>query len=66
MEDLTQVYNELIMEHSMNSYNKRKLEKVDYSEIGLLQSSLGLNKQSNKTKQNKTNKQKKTWWDMWL
>lgn len=34
MEDLTQVYNELIMEHSMNSYNKRKLEKVDYSEIG--------------------------------
>lgn len=34
MEDLTQVYNELIMEHSMNSYNKRKLEKVDYSEMG--------------------------------
>lgn len=34
MEDLTQVYNELIMEHSMNSYNKRKLEKVDYSQIG--------------------------------
>lgn len=34
MEDLTQVYNELIMEHSMNSYNKRKLEKVDYTEIG--------------------------------
>lgn len=34
MEDLTDVYNELIMEHSMNSYNKRKLEKVDYSEIG--------------------------------
>lgn len=34
MEDLTQLYNELIMEHSMNSYNKRKLEKVDYSEIG--------------------------------
>lgn len=34
MEDLTEVYNELIMEHSMNSYNKRKLEEVDYSEIG--------------------------------
>lgn len=34
MEDLTQVYNELIMEHSMNSYNKRKLGEVDYSEIG--------------------------------
>lgn len=34
MEDLTQVYNELIMEHSMNSYNKRKLEKADYTEIG--------------------------------
>lgn len=34
MEDLSDVYNELIMEHSMNSYNKRKLEKLDYSEIG--------------------------------
>lgn len=34
MEDLTEVYNELIMEHSMNSYNKKKLENVDYSEIG--------------------------------
>lgn len=34
MEDLTQVYNELIMEHSMNSYNKKKLEKPSYSEIG--------------------------------
>ena len=34
MEDLTDVYNELIMEHSMNSYNKRKLEKADYSEVG--------------------------------
>ena len=34
MEDLNDVYNELIMEHSMNSYNKRKLEKVDYCEIG--------------------------------
>ena len=34
MEDLTDVYNDLIMEHSMNSYNKKKLEKADYSEIG--------------------------------
>ena len=34
MEDLTDVYNELIMEHSMNSYNKRKLEKADFCEIG--------------------------------
>ena len=34
MEDLTGVYNELIMEHSMNSYNKKKLENADYSEIG--------------------------------
>lgn len=34
MEDLTDVYNELIMEHSMNSYNKKKLEKADYCEIG--------------------------------
>ena len=34
MEDLTDVYNELIMEHSMNSYNKKKLQNADYSEIG--------------------------------
>lgn len=34
MEDLSNVYNELIMEHSMNSYNKKKLEKADYCEIG--------------------------------
>ena len=34
MEDLNDVYNELIMEHSMNSYNKRELENADYSEIG--------------------------------
>ena len=34
MEDLTYVYNDLIMEHSMNSYNKRKLENADYSEVG--------------------------------
>ncbi len=34
MDDLSDVYNELIMEHSMNSYNKKKLEKADLSEIG--------------------------------
>lgn len=34
MDDLTNVYNELIMEHSMNSYNKKKLEHADYCEIG--------------------------------
>ena len=34
MEDLTDVYNELIMEHSMNSYNKKKLQHSDFCEIG--------------------------------
>lgn len=34
MEDLNDVYNELIIEHSMNSYNKKKLEKADYCEVG--------------------------------
>lgn len=34
MEDLTDVYNELIMEHSMNSYNKKKLEEADYCKLG--------------------------------
>lgn len=34
MEDLSNVYNELIMEHSMNSYNKKKLENADYCKIG--------------------------------
>ena len=34
MDDLTEVYNKLIMEHSMNSYNKKKLENADYCEIG--------------------------------
>ena len=34
MEDLSDVYNQLIMEHSMNSYNKKKLEKSDLCEIG--------------------------------
>lgn len=34
MEDLEDVYNEIIMEHSMNSYNKKKLENSDMQEIG--------------------------------
>ena len=34
MENLDSIYNDLIMEHSMNSYNKKKLEHADYSEIG--------------------------------
>ena len=34
MEDLTDVYNELIMEHSMNSYNKRKLECATCASLG--------------------------------
>ena len=34
MEDLTDVYNELIMEHRMNWYNKKKLSCADFCEIG--------------------------------
>ena len=35
MDNLDQVYNELIMEHSMNSYNKKKMPgKPDFCEIG--------------------------------
>lgn len=34
MDDLTEVYNELIMEHSMNSYNKKKIENADFSCVG--------------------------------
>ncbi len=34
MENLDDVYNELIMEHSMNSYNKRKIENPDKIEKG--------------------------------
>ena len=34
MDDIEQMYNEIIMEHSMNSYNKRKLDKVDFKEMG--------------------------------
>lgn len=34
MDNLEEVYNDLIMEHSMNSYNKKKLDKADYCELG--------------------------------
>lgn len=34
MDDLDNVYNDLIMEHSMNSYNKKKLENADFQDIG--------------------------------
>ena len=34
MEDLNNIYNDLIMEHSMNSYNKKELDNADYSEVG--------------------------------
>lgn len=34
MNELTDLYNELIMEHSMNSYNKKKMDNADFCEIG--------------------------------
>lgn len=34
MDDLNDLYNELIMEHSMSSYNKKKLEHSDFCEMG--------------------------------
>ncbi len=34
MDDLTDVYNDIIMEHSLASYNKRKLEDADMVEKG--------------------------------
>ena len=34
MDNLDELYNDLIMEHSMNSYNKRKLENANYQEVG--------------------------------
>ena len=34
MNELDEIYNELIMEHSMNSYNKKKLEESDFCEMG--------------------------------
>ena len=34
MDNIEDVYNNLIMEHSMNSYNKKKLESCDFCEKG--------------------------------
>ena len=34
MDDLNDVYNELIMEHSMNSYNKKELNHADICQLG--------------------------------
>ena len=34
MDNLEEVYNDLIMEHSLNSYNKKKLDNADYCELG--------------------------------
>ena len=34
MDELQDVYNDLIMEHSMNSYNKRELPECDFKEKG--------------------------------
>ena len=34
MEDITEIYNDLIMEHSMNSYNKKKIENATCCEMG--------------------------------
>lgn len=34
MDNLEELYNEVIMEHSMNSYNKKKLDSCDFSEKG--------------------------------
>ena len=34
MEEIDNIYNELIMEHSMNSYNKKKINDANFEEIG--------------------------------
>lgn len=34
MDNIEDIYNDLIMEHSMNSYNKKKLESCDFCEKG--------------------------------
>ena len=34
MNDLDEMYNELIMEHSMNSENKKKMKQADFCEFG--------------------------------
>lgn len=34
MDDLEELYNDIIMEHSMNSYNKKELDSCDFCEMG--------------------------------
>ena len=34
MDDLSNIYNDLIMEHSMNSYNKKKLPNANFCQLG--------------------------------
>ena len=34
MDNIDEMYNDLIMEHSMNSYNKKNLDSCDFCEIG--------------------------------
>ena len=34
MDNIDEMYNELIMEHSMNSYNKKKLENPNFCQMG--------------------------------
>ena len=34
MDNLDEIYNDLIMEHSMNSYNKKKLDDSSMQEVG--------------------------------
>lgn len=34
MDDLEELYNDIIMEHSMNSYNKKELDSYDFCEMG--------------------------------
>lgn len=34
MDNFEDIYNDLIMEHSMNSYNKKRLPSYDYNELG--------------------------------
>mgnify|MGYP004538258161 CR=1 FL=1 len=34
MDNLDELYNDIIMEHSMNSYNKKQLQSCDFCELG--------------------------------
>ena len=34
MDNIDDIYNDIIMEHSMNSYNKKELKSPDYCEMG--------------------------------